>query len=47
MLYNFDTPSYINFYRLILSTDITTCKSDVLEYRDKDMFHDLDKIKFF
>lgn len=42
MLYNFDTPSYINFYRLI-----TTCKSDVLEYRDKDMFPDLDNIKFF
>lgn len=42
MLYNFDTPSYINFYRLI-----TTCKSDVLENRDKDMFHHIDKIKFF
>lgn len=43
MLYNFDTPSYINSYRLI--TD--NCKSDVLENRDKDMFHHLDKIKFF
>lgn len=37
MLYNFDTP----FYRLI-----TTCSADVLEYREKDMFPDLDKIKF-
>lgn len=42
MLYNFDTPSYINFYRLI-----TTRTADVLEYRKKDMFPDLDKIKFF
>lgn len=42
MLYNFDTPSYINFYRLI-----TTRTADVLEYREKDMFPDLDKIKFF
>lgn len=42
MLYNFDTPSYINFYRLV-----TTCTADVLEYRDKAMFPDLDKIKFF
>lgn len=41
MLYNFDTPSYINFYRL------TTCTADVLEYREKDIFPDLDKIKFF
>lgn len=42
MLYNFDIFFYINFYWLII-----ICKFDVFENRDKDMFYDLDKIKFF
>lgn len=41
MLYNFDIFFYINFYWLII------CIVDVFEYREKDMFYDLDKIKFF
>lgn len=42
MLYNFDIFFYINFYWLII-----ICLVDVFEYREKDMFFDLDKIKFF